>query len=134
MASSRASLETLTLDRIDPSDNDGYKPQHLGHLDFEAFESGQYGALLPALDARITNIHYSLVSMLLAGIYFGLVMGHWLFAAQPWSAVVTWAVPVVIVSGYALITVRNQFRRLRRLHEARALVEALVARSSASAE
>lgn len=132
MPASLSSLEAHVLDHIDPSDNDGYRPQHLGYLDFAAFEDGNYGALLPALDARIANVRYSLVSMLLAGIYFGLVMGHWLFATEPWTAVAGWAVPVVVVSLYAIVTARNQFQRLQRLHEARAVVEAL-ATTAASA-
>jgi hypothetical protein len=132
MSASLSSLEAHALKRIGPSDNDGYRPNHLGYLDFEAFEDGEYTALLPALDARITNVHYSLVSMLLAAIYFGLVVGHWLFATAPWTAVAGWAVPVGIVSLYAIITARNQFRRLQRLHEARAVVESLAATASST--
>jgi len=102
------------------------KPSHVGYLDPGAFDEERFNALLPALDARASRIYYSLISMLLAGIYFGLLVGHWLFTTSTWAGIAGWVLPVGLVGLYAIVTAHNMLRRLKRLHETRSVLHALV--------
>jgi hypothetical protein len=123
MASS-PSLVTYARSLLDREDNAGLRPSHIGYLVPEAFQDARYADLLPALDARLSRIRYSLISMLLAGIYFGLLVGHWLFSTATWQGIAGWAVPVGLVGVYAVVTARNMLRRMRHLHETRAVLGA----------
>ena len=134
MPASSDPLAAQVRARIDATDNDGYKTTHAGYLDFDAFDNGRPEALLPALDARVADTRLSLLSMMLSGIYFGLLVGYWLMNMSSWGAIAGWAVPVGLVGLYAVITSRNLFRRLQRLHEAHALVDAMAQRRVASPE
>lgn len=110
---------------LDRETNDGLRASHVGYLDPDAFQDARYADLLPALDARASRYRYSLVSMLLAGIYFGLLVGHWLLSLVTWQAVASWMLPVGLVCLYAVVTARNMLNRLRQLHETRAVIETL---------
>jgi hypothetical protein len=123
MASDSVRSRATTLLR--QYDNDDFKEQHLGYIDHDAIEDGNFDGVARALDARIERDRYSLISMLLAGIYFGLLVGHNMFSTATTTQVLWWAVPVLLVSIYAVVTANNLFRRLQELSRARALVESL---------
>ena len=125
MPASSSPLRRYARSLLDREDNAGLKPSHVGYLDPYAFDEDRFDTLLPALDARVSRIHYSLISMLLAGIYFGLLVGHWLFHTSTWMGIAGWALPVGLVGLYAIVTARNMLRRLNRLHETRAVLHAL---------
>ena len=63
--------------------------------------------------------------MLLAGIYFGLLIGHNLFALGSTEEILWWALPVLLVSIYAIVTATHLCQRIETLGEAKALVRAL---------
>lgn len=109
-------------------DNDDFNADHLGYLDREAIDDGEFRSVPAALDARMERDRYSLLSMLLAGIYFGLLVGHYLFSTGSTEAILWWLVPVLLVSAYAVVTATNLLRRLQELSRIKALVEAAAAR------
>lgn len=96
-----------------------------GVVDLEALEEGRYDDVLESVDSRLSTAQYSLISMLVAGIYFGLLVGHWLFALASWSLVLQWLVPVALVTIYAVYSSYYTIVELRDLAEARALLHAL---------
>lgn len=109
-------------------DNEDFKADHLGYLDHDAIGDGEFDTVASALEARMERDRYSLISMLLAGIYFGLLMGANLFATGSTAAILWWLVPVLLVSVYAIVTATSLLHRLQELSRAKALVEALTAR------
>jgi hypothetical protein len=106
-------------------DNDDYKAQHVGYLDHEAIAEGEFDAVPPALDARIERDRYSLIAMMLTGIYFGLVLGHFLFSLTTIREILWWLVPVVLVSVYAIVTANSFLDRICELSKAKALVQVI---------
>lgn len=125
MPTSSRSLSEYARSLLDREDNAGLRPSHAGYLDPNAFQDARYTDLLPALDARLSRLRYSLISMLLAGIYFGLLVGHWLLVTSTWQGIALWVLPVGLVCLYAVVTARSMFRRMRHLHETRAVLRAL---------
>lgn len=109
-------------------DNEDFKSDHLGYLDHDAISDGRLGPAASALDARMERDRYSLISMLLAGIYFGLLIGANLFATHSTAAILWWVLPVLLVSAYAIVTATNILHRLQELARTKAVVEALTTR------
>ncbi len=119
------SLRSQVTARLREHDNDDYKAQHVGYLDPKSIENGEFDRVTRALDSRMERDRYSLISMLLAGIYFGLLIGHNLFSTGSVEEILWWALPVLLVSIYAIVTASSICRRLAELAEAKALVRAL---------
>lgn len=125
MSASSHLLTARALDLLDHNDEEGFRTSHLEQFDFSAFEEGRYGELVQDLEDRLSRERYSVISMLLAGIYFGLLMGHWLLDTSSWLLIARWAIPVGLVAVYAVVTARNILNRIERLSQAQALVHAL---------
>jgi F0F1-type ATP synthase assembly protein I len=124
-ALSSQTLRSRAEDRLAPHGSEGLRTSLAGVVDLEALDAGQYEEVLSSIDARLSTAHYSLVSMLVAGIYFGLLVGHWLFALSPWSLVVRWVVPVLLVTVYAVYASYQTLQEIHALTEARALLTVL---------
>lgn len=131
MPASSHLLTARALDLLDHDDEEGFRTSHLEQFDFSAFEEGRYGELVQDLEDRLSRERYSVISMLLAGIYFGLLMGHWLLDTSSWLLIARWAIPVGLVAVYAIVTARNILNRIERLSQAQALVHALADDASA---
>jgi len=97
----------------------------------EAVADRQYHTLVSTLDARLTQAWWSVLSMLLAGIYFGGIVGHWLFELSSPSAIATWTIPAGLVSTYALYAGHQTLALMCELSEARALARVLHDRADA---
>jgi fatty acid desaturase len=96
-----------------------------GVVDLEALDDERYGEVLSSVDSRLSTAQYSLISMLVAGIYFGLLVGHWLFTLSGWTAALWWLVPVLLVTTYAAYSSYHTIREIHELSEARALLHVL---------
>jgi hypothetical protein len=101
-----------------------------GVVDLEALEQERYDDVLQSVDARLSTAQYSLISMLVAGIYFGLLVGTWLVSVASWTHVTRWVVPVLLVTIYAVYSSYQTIREIRELSEARSLLRILVEPSS----
>ncbi|PSQ80373.1 MAG: hypothetical protein BRD41_05300 [Bacteroidetes bacterium QS_1_63_11] len=99
-------------------------------MDLEALEKREYGTVLATVEQRLSRAWYSLLSMILAGIYFGLLVGFWLIDGSTWEAIALWAVPVLLVSTYGAYAAHQTILQIRHLAEARALLRLLTQRSS----
>lgn len=122
---SPSTLRSRVLDRLSPHGSEGVRTELAGVVDLEALEEGRYGDVLESVNSRLSTAQYSLISMLVAGIYFGLLVGHWLFSLASWPLVVKWLLPVVLVTVYAVYSSYHTIVELRQLAEARALLHAL---------
>ena len=126
--SSSHSSETLhdeLRQRLAPHGTEGVRSALKGVIDLDAVADRQYNSLVSTLDARLTQAWWSVLSMLLAGIYFGVVVGHWLFDLSSPSAIATWGIPTGLVSIYALYAGHQTLALMRELAEARALARVL---------
>lgn len=119
------SLRSRVLDRLTPHGSEGVRTELAGVVDLEALEEGRYEDVLESVDSRLSTAQYSLISMLVAGIYFGLLVGHWLFTLASWTLVLQWLIPVGLVTVYAVYSSYHTIAELRDLAEARALLHAL---------
>ena len=118
-------LQRQVLDRLAPHGSEGVRTELAGVVDLKALDDERYGDVLESVDSRLSTAQYSLISMLVAGIYFGLLVGHWLMDLTSWLLVARWVVPVGLVALYAIVTARNILDRMQRLSKARALIEHL---------
>ena len=126
-------LQRQVLDRLAPHGSDGVRAELAGVVDLEALENDQYGDVLESVDSRLSTAQYSLISMLVAGVYFGLLVGHWLFTLSGWTAALWWLVPVLLVTTYAAYSSYHTIREIHELSEARALLHVLDEDTDASA-
>jgi len=94
-------------------------------IDLDALEQQRYGEVLESVDARLTTAQYSLVSMRIAGIYFGLLVGWWLLSLASWGLIARWLIPVLLVTVYAANASYQTIQEMRQLSEARALLTTL---------
>jgi hypothetical protein len=101
-------------------------------VDLDALENEKYGQVAESVDDRLSTAHYSLISMLVAGIYFGLLVGAWLVDFSSWPQVLLWTLPVGVVTLYAVYAAHQTLREIYHLSEARSLLRALTERSSSS--
>jgi len=118
-------LQSRITDRLAPHGSDGLRASLTGVVDLEALENHRYEKVLESVDSRLSTAQYSLISMLVAGIYFGLVVGYWLLSLATWWHVARWTVPVVLVTTYALYSGYQTIQEIYELSEARALLCAL---------
>jgi len=105
-----------------------------GVVDLEALDQERYDDVLESVNTRLSTARYSLISMLVAGIYFGLLVGTWLVSIASWTHVTRWAVPVLLVTIYAVYSSYHTIREIRELSEARSLLRMLANPSSDRAE
>jgi hypothetical protein len=118
-------LQSRVNDRLASRGSDGVRSGLAGVVDLEALETERYGEVLESVDTRLSTARYSLVSMLVAGIYFGLLVGHWLISLSSWAHVLRWTVPVLLVTIYAVYSAYHTIREIHELSEARVLLALL---------
>jgi hypothetical protein len=119
-------LRSRATDRLAPHGSGGLRASLAGVVDLDALEEERYEDVLESVEARLSTAQYSLVSMLVAGIYFGLLVGSWLVSAMSWMLVLRWAVPVLLVTIYAVYSSYHTIQEIRELSEARSLLHTLV--------
>jgi hypothetical protein len=125
-------LQARVLDRLAPHGSEGLRASLAGVVDLDALEEERYGEVLDSVDSRLSTAQYSLISMLVAGIYFGLLVGHWLFTLTAGPRAFWWAVPVLLVTTYAVYSSYHTIREIRELSEARSLLRVLSRDGSAA--
>jgi hypothetical protein len=118
-------LQRQVLDRLAPHGSEGVRTELAGVVDLKALDDERYGDVLESVDSRLSTAQYSLISMLVAGIYFGLLVGHWLFTLSGWTAALWWLVPVFLVTTYAAYSSYHTIREIHKLSEARVLLQVL---------
>lgn len=118
-------LQSHVHDRLAPHGSEGLRASLAGVVDLDALQNQRYEKVLESVDSRLSAAQYSLVSMLVAGIYFGLVVGYWLLSLASWSHVARWALPVLLVTTYAIYSGYQTIREIHDLAEARALLSVL---------
>lgn len=122
---SSPSLQSRVLQRLSPHGSEGLRAGLAGVIDLEALEDHRYRDVLDSVDTRLTTAQISLISMLVAGIYFGLLIGSWLLSFETWGLVLRWATPVLLVTIYAIVASYRTIQEIRQLSEARALLTTL---------
>lgn len=122
-------LHTLVHDRLAPHGSKDLRTQLASVVDLEALEEQRYRDVIETVDDRLWTAHYSLISMLVAGIYFGLLVGTWLVGFSSVQVVSQWAIPVGLVTLYAVYASHQTIREIHHLAEARSLLHALMERS-----
>lgn len=120
-----STLQSRVTDRLTPHGSEGVRSEFAGVVDLEALEQEEYDEVLESVDARLSTAQYSLISMLVAGIYFGLLIGSWLMSTASWPLIVRWALPVLLVTLYAVYSSYHTIREIRQLSEARSLLSTL---------
>jgi F0F1-type ATP synthase assembly protein I len=115
-------LRTRATDRLMPHGSGGLRASLAGVVDLDALEQERYEEVIESVDARLSTAQYSLVSMLVAGIYFGLLVGDWLVSTASWGLIGRWVVPVILVTVYAVYSSYTTVREIRELSEARSLL------------
>jgi len=118
-------LHARITDRLAPRGSEGLRTSLAGVVDLEALEENRYDDVLASVDSRLSTAQYSLISMLVAGIYFGLLVGYWLLSLATWWHAVRWALPVLLVTIYAVYSAYRTVREIHDLAEARALLSVL---------
>ena len=124
-------IQSQVAHRLRPHDGDGEQAALPGVMDSDALEEQRYGEVLGAIDQRLTQARYSLLSMVVAGIYFGLLVGLWLIDGSTWGRIALWATPVLLVTVYGLYATHQTIHQIRHLSEARSLLRLLIDRPSA---
>lgn len=127
-------IQSRVVRQLDPHGSEGARAVLSGVVDLEALEKQQYDEVLGAVDQRLSRARYSLLSMIVAGIYFGLLVGHWLVNGASWDSLALWGVPVLLVTVYGLFATHQTIRQIRHLSEARALLRLLQEGSSSGGE
>lgn len=123
-------LRSEATDRLMPHGSGGLRASLAGVVDLNALEEERYGDVLASVDARLSTAQYSLVSMLVAGIYFGLLVGTWLVNTESWSLIGRWVIPVSLVTVYAVYSAYKTVKEIRELSEARSLLDTIVRQST----
>ena len=119
------SLHSRVSRSLAPHGSNGVRTALSGVVDLEDLEEQRYEDVLHAVDQRLSQSRYTLLSMVVAGIYFGLLVGVWLVDGSTWEAVTLWTVPVLLVMTYGLYAAYQTIVQIRRLAEARALLHVL---------
>lgn len=128
---SASQLRSRVTDLLAPHGSGGVRTNLTGVVDLKALEEEQYGEVLESVDARLSTSQYSLVSMIVAGIYFGLLTGWWLMTTVSWLLIARWAIPVALVSIYGGYASYQAILEIRQLSEARSLLHTLEHSSTA---
>jgi hypothetical protein len=118
-------LQSRVYDRLATHGSEGVRASLVGVVDLEALRDRRYDTVLESVEARLSAAQYSLMSMLVAGIYFGLLVGHWLVSLSSWGLIVRWIVPVLLVTIYAGYSSYHTIREIHDLSAARALLRVL---------
>lgn len=129
-SSSSHTLQSQVHDRLAPHGSEGLRTGLAGVVDLEALQQERYEDVLASVDNRLTTTQYSLISMLVAGIYFGLLVGWWLLTFSSWPLLLRWLVPVVLVTIYAVYSAYHTIQEHRELSEARVLLRTLARKGS----
>lgn len=127
-------LQSQVVDRLSAHGSDGVRADLAGVVDLEALNDERYNDVLNSVNSRLSTAQYSLVSMLVAGIYFGLLVGELLFSLATWTLVLRWLVPVLLVTTYAVYSSYQTIQEIYELSEARALLRLLTEKSNADPE
>lgn len=120
-----SSLRSRVTDRLSPHGRGGLRASLAGVVDLDALEENRYEDVLGSVEARLSTAQYSLVSMLVAGIYFGLLVGSWLMSTASWLLVARWAIPLFLITGYGVYASYQTIQEIRELSEARSLLRTL---------
>jgi F0F1-type ATP synthase assembly protein I len=127
-------IESRVARQLNPHGSEGARAALSGVVDLEALEERRYEEVLSAVDDRLSQARYSLLSMLVAGIYFGLLVGFWLVDGSTWSAIALWGVPVLLVTTYGAYAAHQTVLQIRHLSQARALLRLLKDGAPANSE
>lgn len=122
---SQSTLQSRVVDRLSAHGSDGIRAGLAGVIDLEALDDNRYDDVLESVNSRLSTAQYSLISMLVAGIYFGLLVGGWLYTLATWPLVLRWLIPVLLVMTYAVYSSYQTIREIHELSEARALLRLL---------
>lgn len=128
------SLHSELMERLTPHGSQGLRAGIAGVIDLDALEKEEYRHVLESVDTRLSRAQYSIVSMLVAGVYFGVLVGAWLVSFVSWGLILRWAVPVLVVTIYAVYSSYQTLHNIRRLSEARALLRSLADRTKPTSE
>lgn len=118
-------IQSQLIDRLSPHGAEGVRTTFSGVVDLEALRDRRYEDVLDAIDDRLFRARYSLISMLVAAIYFGLLVGFWLVDFSSWSSILRWTLPAGLVTAYGAYTSHQTILQIRQLSEARALLDLL---------
>lgn len=118
-------LRSRAVDRLAPHGSEGLRAGLSGVVDLDALENDRYDEVLESVDERISTAQYSLISMLVAGIYFGLLIGTWLVGLSNWGVILRWGIPVALVTTYAVYSSYQTIQEIRQLSEARILLSTM---------
>ncbi len=127
-------IQSQVVRHLDSHGSEGVRTAFSGVVDLKALEEQQYEEVLSAVDQRLSRARYSLLAMIVTGIYFGLLVGHWLVDGSSWDTHALWIVLVLLVTTYGLYATHQTVRQIRHLSEARALLRLLLDRSSPAEE
>lgn len=126
MSPSRSdAIQSRVVNQLTPHGSEGARAVLSDVIDLEALEHERYHDVLETVDARISRARSSLISMLVAGIYFGLLVGVWLVDVSSWMGLLQWLLPVLLVGIYGGISTHQRVVQIRQLSEARALLNVL---------
>lgn len=127
MSPSRSeTIQARVVDQLSPHGSEGARAALTHVIDLEALEHGRYHEVLETVNARLSRARYSLISMLVAGIYFGLLVGFWLMDFSSWMVILQWSIPAVLVTIYGVYASYQTIVQIRQLSEARALLHLLL--------
>lgn len=127
MSTSRSdAIQARVVDQLSPHGSEGARAALTHVIDLEALEHERYGAVLDTVNARLSRARYSLISMLVAGIYFGLLVGYWLVDFSSWSSILQWSIPALLVTIYGVYASHQTILQIRQLSEARSLLHLLL--------
>lgn len=119
------SLQSRVHQRLSAHGTEGLRAGLAGVIDLEALEEQRYREVLDSVDTRLSTARISLISMLVAGIYFGVLVGGWLLSFETWDLMLRWIIPVLLVTIYAVVASHQTIQEIRQLSEARALLTTL---------
>lgn len=125
-------VHSRIIDRLDPHGSSGARTALSGIVDLDALEEHRYDSALKAIEERLSQKRVSLISMLVSGIYFGLLVGLWLVDFSSWSSILSWALPAGVVTAYAGYSSHQTVLQIRELSEARILLKLLIEDDSLS--
>lgn len=122
-------LRAEVVERLDPHSSGGARTALAGVIDEEALQDQKYHQVLDTVDDRLSRARFSLISMLVSGIYFGLLVGAWLLDFSSWGRISLWGAPVGLVMTYGIYATHQTAMEIRRLSEARAFLVLLAERA-----
>jgi len=129
MELSTDALHNRLHERLVPHGSEDLQAQLASVVDLTALEERRYEEVLDSVNSRLSAVRYTLLSMLAAGIYFGLLVGTWLVDFTTAQGLTLWGVPVLLVTVYAIYAADQSIREFNHLSEAQSLLRVLVDRS-----